>query len=355
MTQKENLQKLIATKQRRLQFLQEKEAKFGISTPPETLIEIEDTEEKIARLEAQLAAIKESPPPSSGNPEAGADSAKNAYPEDPAKLQHSIFISYSHQDEAWKDRLMGHLRVLQLEGAFDVWDDRQIAVGETWYPAIEQAINEASLAILLVSVNFLTSKFIRSEEIPRFFKRRAEEGMRIYPIIVKPCPWKGVDWLSSIQVRPKDGTPLTSGDDYAVDEVLSNIALEIESLLRTQPVKKLVPSTPSSPPVQPADSGANFSKEEGITAMTFKQKSVLVQALLACPTMAARHSRDTVINELPEHVKSNIQRNSSDRVDLMNLITTCLNYPGSLEELIEIVRFYEGESSSMQKVDQLLN
>jgi hypothetical protein len=37
-----------------------------------------------------------------------------------------VFLSYSHQDEIWKDRVSKHLRVL---GELEVWDDRQIAVG----------------------------------------------------------------------------------------------------------------------------------------------------------------------------------------------------------------------------------
>ncbi len=40
-----------------------------------------------------------------------------------------IFISYSHVDEVWKDRLMKHLQVLEREGMFEVWDDRRIAAG----------------------------------------------------------------------------------------------------------------------------------------------------------------------------------------------------------------------------------
>ena len=41
----------------------------------------------------------------------------------------SVFISYSHKDETWKDRLVTHLGVLQREGLLDTWDDRQIGAG----------------------------------------------------------------------------------------------------------------------------------------------------------------------------------------------------------------------------------
>jgi hypothetical protein len=33
----------------------------------------------------------------------------------------TVFISYSHKDEEWKDRLVTHLRVLQMQDMPDVW------------------------------------------------------------------------------------------------------------------------------------------------------------------------------------------------------------------------------------------
>jgi hypothetical protein len=79
----------------------------------------------------------------------------------------SIFISYSHADESWKDRVVTQLRALESEGHFDVWEDRQLPVGEDWYPEIEKALTNASVAILLISAEFLTSRFIQGEEVPR--------------------------------------------------------------------------------------------------------------------------------------------------------------------------------------------
>ena len=49
----------------------------------------------------------------------------------------SIFISYSHKDEEWKDRVVTHLRVLEMEDMLDVWDDRRIEAGDDWFPEIE--------------------------------------------------------------------------------------------------------------------------------------------------------------------------------------------------------------------------
>lgn len=54
-----------------------------------------------------------------------------------------VFISYSHKDEEFKDRLQTQLEVLEMEGLISVWDDRQIELGDSWYPEIEKALNEA--------------------------------------------------------------------------------------------------------------------------------------------------------------------------------------------------------------------
>jgi len=100
----------------------------------------------------------------------------------------TVFISYSHKDEAWKDRLVKQLGVLQAEGVLEVWDDRRIEAGEDWQPEIERAIEHAAVAILLVSADFLTSKFILGVEVPRLLERRQKEGVRVIPLIVWPCP-----------------------------------------------------------------------------------------------------------------------------------------------------------------------
>jgi hypothetical protein len=144
----------------------------------------------------------------------------------------TVFISYSHKDEAWKDRLVSHLGVLQQEGLLDIWEDRRIGAGEDWYPEIQKAIDAASVAILMVSADFLTSKFILGEEVPRLLERREKEGLRIFPVIIKPCAWHHVQWLARIQARPKDGRAISGGSEHQIDTDMAAIANEIISILR---------------------------------------------------------------------------------------------------------------------------
>lgn len=119
-----------------------------------------------------------------------------------------IFISYSHKDEAWKEALQRHLKVLQAHNEFSIWDDRQIEVGANWLPAIENAIEQAKVALLLVSSDFLTSEFVTRKEIPRFLQRREAEGLQVVPIIIRPCAWMTVPWLAALQGGTKDNRPV---------------------------------------------------------------------------------------------------------------------------------------------------
>lgn len=143
----------------------------------------------------------------------------------------TVFISYSHKDEGWKDRLVTHLAVLREQGIVDLWDDRRIAAGEDWERKIQDAMDAASIAMLLVSAHSLTSKFILREEVSALLKRRSNDGLQIFPVIITPCDWEAVDWLCKMQLRPKDGHALSGGNEYQIDLDLAAIAKEVRTFL----------------------------------------------------------------------------------------------------------------------------
>jgi hypothetical protein len=149
-----------------------------------------------------------------------------------------IFISYHHKDEMWKDRLVSHLKVLELEGGVEVWDDRQLESGSNWIKTIKENLIEANIAVLLISADFLTSVFIRNEEIPVLLNRRKEEGIVVFPIILKPCAWVKVEWLRKIQVYPKDGRPLSKGSAFEIDHALAEITMKLADFFKITSIKK---------------------------------------------------------------------------------------------------------------------
>ena len=198
-----------------------------------------------------------------------------AKPDDPAGRP-TVFLSYSHKDEAWKDRLSAHLKGLLLQGDLESWDDRRIRGGDDWLAEIEAAMNRAAVAVLLVSPDFLASEFIQYREIPNFLKRRQEEGLRVIPLFVRPCVWKAVDWLAALQGRPKDAKPLSTCRTSQADQHLADFALEIRDWVNDGVKERKAPeggagikpgvSTPGSrvaPQTTPSPEGAQARARGG--------------------------------------------------------------------------------------------
>ena len=174
----------------------------------------------------------------------------------------TVFISYSQQDEAWKDRVVGHLKVLEVEGELTVWDDKRIAAGEDWLPEISGAMNRAAAAVLLISKDFLTSGFIRGTEMPLLLKRRQSEGLRVIPVFVHPCAWEAVDWLAGLQGRPGNGRTLSESRKPQIEKHLSALALEIRDLLRQRvDSAKEDPAPGASPTVKPSSAPASERRQ----------------------------------------------------------------------------------------------
>lgn len=88
--------------------------------------------------------------------------------------------------------------------------------------------------------------------------------------------------------------------------------------------------------------------------MSFAQKAALIDALLACPSVQNRHTRDTIVNNLTPEIKSSIQRQENARADVDEILTRCLDFPGGLQQLVQIVAFYEKNSRPIQKLNALL-
>lgn len=149
-------------------------------------------------------------------------------------MEGKVFISYSHLNEDWKNRVVSQLKVLSGEG-LEVWDDRRIKAGDTWYAEIDAALKGCDIALLLISKEFLTSQFILQEEIPKLLQRRDAEGIRLIPVIIKPCQWTKLPWLSPTQARPTDGAELSGMSEHEAEAALSALAGEVFGLLGALP------------------------------------------------------------------------------------------------------------------------
>ena len=141
-----------------------------------------------------------------------------------------VFISYSHKDRPWKDRLMVHLEGLTWSWpTLNPFVDSNMHAGAKWEEEISAALDNTAVAVLLISSSFLNSSFIRKKELPVLLKRHQTNNIPIVPVIIEPCLWEESE-ISQFLASPEDGKPLTQLSKKEADAVIVSIAREINRL-----------------------------------------------------------------------------------------------------------------------------
>jgi TIR domain len=97
-----------------------------------------------------------------------------------------IFVSYAHSDQEIFRRIRVHLDGLVVsENELEIWSDDRIEAGEDWRNEIEAALDAANIGLLLLSADFLASKFIKTSELPVLLDAATERGLRVFWIVVE--------------------------------------------------------------------------------------------------------------------------------------------------------------------------
>lgn len=147
-----------------------------------------------------------------------------------------LFFSYCHADEALRDRLEVHLSLLRNQGLISTWHDRGIVAGSNIDDAIDANLETANIILLLVSADFLASRYCYSIEMKRALERQAEGTARVIPVILEPCDWHSAPFGNLLAV-PKDGKAVTTWPNQAEawTDVARQIRKTIEEVARAQP------------------------------------------------------------------------------------------------------------------------
>jgi hypothetical protein len=166
-----------------------------------------------------------------GQIELAMDSPKAFLQKPTQKQTPKAFISYCHKDRHYLDRLLVHLKPLTKAGAIDAWADTRIKAGERWKDALQRALDSSSIAILMISADFLASDFIIDNELPPLLSKSQVSGTRIVPLIVSPSRFARDKNLNIYQAANSPNEPLSLMSDDAREAVYDKLAQEIEAAI----------------------------------------------------------------------------------------------------------------------------
>lgn len=124
----------------------------------------------------------------------------------------AAFCSYASKDDPFREQLQTAVAMLERQGLLKIWHFRELEPGVEWDAEIRRQLAASQMILLLVSPDFLNSRYSWNEEVNYALKRHAEGTARVIPIILRPCDWKHAP-LNTLQALPKDGVPITQWPD----------------------------------------------------------------------------------------------------------------------------------------------
>ena len=164
------------------------------------------------------------------------------------------FVSYAHKDAKFKNALLDRLQALlriAKEYAFEAWQDSDILIGENWRDEIQQAITQCHFGLLLVSPEFLGSKFITEKELPQFLpsEKTPLAWRRAAPVGLKPVAFNGsmdLKGLEPLQIFRDDRERFFS--QLGIDNTKDAFAQQLFQAILKMVKKHIAVEPPPEPP-----------------------------------------------------------------------------------------------------------
>ena len=142
-----------------------------------------------------------------------------------------LFYSYAHEDEALRDELAGHLKIMERRGVIRPWHDRRIDPGTRWDREIDRQLARADLVLLLVSKDFINSDYIWGHELDTAMRRQRSGEASVVPVMLRAVDIAGAPF-AELQGLPSDLRPVTSwpNRDEAWTDVAKGIRRTVEQI-----------------------------------------------------------------------------------------------------------------------------
>jgi internalin A len=138
----------------------------------------------------------------------------------------SVFYSYAHADAKQRLKLDKHLAPLRRLGLIADWCDNDILPGDAWAEEISRKLKSADIVLLLVSADFVSSKYCYEVELDEAMKRHEEGAAVVLPIIVRQTnAWTKLPF-GKLKALPTDGKAIPKWPSH--DEGWADVASGVE-------------------------------------------------------------------------------------------------------------------------------
>ena len=144
-----------------------------------------------------------------------------------------VFVSYSHADKIWLERLRIFLKPFTRQNV-QVWLDPYIEAGDDWRREISTALSRSCVGVLLVSGNFLASDFIYDEELPALLAVAEAAELTLVPVPVSASSYKETA-LARFQFAHPPDSPLDGLPESERNAALVRIAEQVAAAARKAP------------------------------------------------------------------------------------------------------------------------
>ena len=140
-----------------------------------------------------------------------------------------IFVSYSHKDREWLDRLKAMIApyLRDAETEFDFWEDTRLQAGQQWDVEIRRALEGAGVAVALVSSAFLASPYVTEYELPAMIQASDQGGLKLLWVYLSAAGWEQTP-LKRFQAAHNTAKALESLSAPEQNEILKSVARQIK-------------------------------------------------------------------------------------------------------------------------------
>jgi len=188
----------------------------------------------------------------------------------------TYFTSYAHADDKHAADLMNKLAAnfkRSKKFRYHGWSDHQLMVDDDWNVEIHKALAECDMGILMVSLDFLNSRFITEVELPELVVA-VDDGVsgptkKVIPIGLKKVDFNhhdmhGLEQRQLFRLNNQQFYDACRGpkkDEFAL-ELFKQIELALEKHFKAQSPHKQAVLAPQISPAEPAIEGYSFQKAQ---------------------------------------------------------------------------------------------